>query len=77
MKNIAALLIEFGQDFDYQNFYSHGERLYCSTMDVTVTTSVGRIKLESPSYDTTIFEDEQGWDMIASRIEELLIKHTT
>jgi hypothetical protein len=77
MNKIAALLIDFGQDFEYENYCSEGEKLYCSTMGMTIRSADGRMTLSSANDTMNRTDDADGHSMILAKVHELLIEHTT
>jgi len=77
MKEIAAKLIEFGMDFQYENRCSQGEEIMCFPLDLNVTISQGTIYYTLAGEKLEFKEKDNVIKHIVSLIDTACVEHTT
>jgi len=78
MKEIAALLINYGICFTFDHFGSQGSDISIqSSLNGFIAVENGEYVLDIESTNMTVPETESGLKQILSNLEELLIKETT
>ena len=77
MIKIAAKFIAYGMDFQYENFGSQGESLICFECGLTISNKEGSIILDYNGQHEKFEENENSWEFVSSKIEEILMEETT
>jgi len=78
MKKIAGILIDFGQDFQYENYGSEGEKIVSFTCNIEVVRQNGEIHFDYCGQETIVDDnDEEAMDKIAKMVEYACIQETT
>lgn len=80
MEKIAILLMEYGQDYTYDNYASEGEKIDCPILNVTVQTKTlhtGTIEF-THECDTDEYElNDASFSMIHNKLMDIIIEATT
>lgn len=77
MDIIAKKLIDFGMDFQYENYGSEGEKIISFSTSIEVTRQNGKIYFEYCGKQTFVEENEKSINYIAQKVENACIKETT
>lgn len=77
MYKIAKKLIEFGMDFEYENYGSKGEKIISFTLGVEVVRQGGKIYFEDKGERETIKDSENAINHIVNLIDIACIEETT
>lgn len=77
MKRIAAKLIEFGMEFQYEHNGSSGEEIQSFECDVKVSFKEGKIYLEREGETKVLDENEKNREYIVLKVDEACIEETT
>lgn len=77
MKRIAEKLIDFGMDFQYENFGSEGEKITSFTANIEVTLQNGKVYFEYDGEQTVLDESERSIAKIVHLVNEACIQETT
>jgi len=77
MEKIAAKFIEYGFDFQYENYASDGEKLVCFDESIEITIQKGFIHFEHNGDTLRVEDNEFNMVRIVNAIERVFIEVTT
>lgn len=77
MNEIAGVLIDFGMDFQYENYGSEGEKIISFEASIEVIRQHGRTIFEWCGQRTEIDEARESINTIRELVEKACIEETT
>ena len=77
MKKIAEKLIDFGMDFQYENYNSEGEKIISFPSSIEVVRQKGKIHFEYCGQQTILDDNEESMNKVAVLVEQACIEETT
>lgn len=76
MNKIAITLIDFGMDFQYENFGSEGEKIPSFTANIEVTLQNGKLYFEYLGQETVLNDSERSIAKIVQLVNDACIQET-
>jgi len=77
MKKIVVKLIEYGFSFNFEQRNSSGESIDVGEIDVEIHSYQGIITFVHEGYEEEFEENEQSFDHICNKIEQIMIDETS
>lgn len=77
MKKIAALLIDYGMDFHFEDSGSQGDKIISYEASLEITRQQGKIYYSYCGDEYVFEENAKTWEHCASLVEKALIEETT
>ena len=77
MNKIASELIDFGQDFQYENWGSQGEKIASFQSGIEVCRQNGKIHFEYCGQRSVLDDNEQSMAEVVSMVKAACINETT
>ncbi|SFU48788.1 hypothetical protein SAMN05216480_10517 [Pustulibacterium marinum] len=77
MKKIAAVLIDYGMDFQYDCFHSQGEKITAYELGLEIWNQNGKIFYRCGPETLELPEEDACFGLISNKVEEECINETT
>jgi hypothetical protein len=76
MKKIAAILMDFGMNFEYENNGSDGEKVISYELGLEISNQQGKIYYSCSSFPEVFEESDNMYTHLAAKIEQECIDET-
>lgn len=76
MIKIMKVLVDYGMNFNYENYGSGGETITCFELGFDFYNQQGELTLSYEGENDTYEECDKGYDYFARRVEDIAIEET-
>ncbi|WP_044403375.1 hypothetical protein [Lacinutrix sp. Hel_I_90] len=77
MIKIAAKLIEFGMDYQYEHNGSEGESIVCFQLDIEIYTHQGTLYFKHENQKDEFKDEDKSFRYLTAKLHDLIVAETS